>query len=630
MEESISRVVLVVSRQHVKTVKSALERAAQLDRDNKIIPDLGDEDVRISASCSDGLGSYANAPDQFQSQAGTGATTSGVALAPSDLTQQQRFPRLQFDVISGEYVDPSLLDDRIQREPRPTGDLLSSLIAEVPGDPDNRISFSPLEFDVASGEYIEPSTSHPGCENSRGLDPKRLRVPTNIPYPLHIHGSNETLDAGELEHLKLMIIEDLGLDGLSKDISISYHVSKTASPLQANQQSPVHKALRRALTTFLCPSSSPHTLTVETLVTAFPNGYSVYKPMLLLPHNALSSAPWQSLISTHPVNSEAMGRVWQSMVESVGATHIAINSPIPLSTSPTSTSSPSTITTSKENILRSPANLTPLYGDFGPAPTSHTIMSPTAVDFMNTLWVTTRQNGIWQTWAPLYTMFSRGNLREKARILTLPSVKTDLDSASAAVDLYAGIGYFAFSYKKSGEELESGIKQVLCWEINPWSVEGLRRGAEMNGWTCRVFQSSEDERHHVLYPVDNSHSSHVDLLVFQTSNEGAGRDYASVPSPKLPIRHVNLGLLPSSKLSWRVAVTMLDKQRGGWIHVHENVGIKDIETKRRAVEQEFQSLVAQVDGLGTKDILVEHVEKVKMYAPGVVHCVFDVFIGGKV
>ena len=38
-------------------------------------------------------------------------------------------------------------------------------------------------------------------------------------------------------------------------------------------------------------------------------------------------------------------------------------------------------------------------------------------------------------------------------------------------DLYAGIGYFAFSYAKAG------VGKVLCWEINPWSVDGLRRGA---------------------------------------------------------------------------------------------------------------------------------------------------------
>ncbi|EER40776.1 conserved hypothetical protein [Histoplasma capsulatum H143] len=42
------------------------------------------------------------------------------------------------------------------------------------------------------------------------------------------------------------------------------------------------------------------------------------------------------------------------------------------------------------------------------------------------------------------------------------------------------------------------------------------------------------------------------------------------------IRHVNLGLLPSSKPSWEGAVKVLDTEAGGWIHVHENVDIKSI------------------------------------------------------
>jgi tRNA wybutosine-synthesizing protein 2 len=112
------------------------------------------------------------------------------------------------------------------------------------------------------------------------------------------------------------------------------------------------------------------------------------------------------------------------------------------------------------------------------------------------------------------------------------------------------------------------------------------------------------------------------------SNEGAGVDYASLPLSKLPVRHVNLGLLPSSKLSWSVAVTMLDKQRGGWIHVHENVSVQDVEAKQIQVEKQFQDLVGTIDVAHGKTVHVEHVEKVKMYAPGVVHCVFDVQIEG--
>jgi tRNA wybutosine-synthesizing protein 2 len=373
-------------------------------------------------------------------------------------------------------------------------------------------------------------------------------------------------------------------------------------------------------------------VTPEALVSMFPDGYCVYKPMLLLPHNAFSSEPWKKLLFTHPADSKLLQPVWFDVAKSVGATHIAINSPIPLQTSTTSDND--TRDYVHENILRSPVHLTPIYGDFGPAPTSQTISSPTAADFKNALWVSTRQNGIWQTWAPLYTMFSRGNIREKTRILNLPSVAMGLDAPSTAADLYAGIGYFAFSYKKRGEGTGEGIKRVVCWELNPWSVEGLRRGAEMNGWTCQIVK--EDMLHHDQ-TIGHMESSKFDedFIVFQMSNEHAEVTYASMGGDGLPVRHVNLGLLPTSRLSWKSAVRMLDVQRGGWVHVHENVGTKDIDSRAKEIWHEFRGLVDEwreekISGDGVRmSVEVGHVERVKMYAPGVVHCVFDVMVGSR-
>ena len=102
--------------------------------------------------------------------------------------------------------------------------------------------------------------------------------------------------------------------------------------------------------------------------------------------------------------------------------------------------------------------------------------------------------------------------------------------------------------------------------------------------------------------------------------------------PKPPVRHVNLGLLPTSKLSWKSAVRILYTERGGWIHAHENVGIKDIESRTKEVEVEFQTLLDEWDEgpdvamKSERKVTVEHVERVKMYAPGVVHCVFDIAV----
>ncbi|KAF1945240.1 hypothetical protein EJ02DRAFT_339171 [Clathrospora elynae] len=540
-EQSHARVVLVVPKQHVKTVKSSLERFGQLDRYCKITPE-----------------------------------------------QEGRS--------SGDTITPN-----------------ASSIPEGPsGDP---VKFPVLEFDVVSGKYVVPRERE-RAQQGVLLDKQRMRVPTTIPYPWVLHEASGPLDDREAHEFKSKMLKDLVLSYLFQDISISYQNSDATSEAPSVIRSPVQLALKQALDALPESALLSLGLTTRELVSSFPDGYSVYKPMLLLPHNAFTSPPWRTLLSTHPADSQLLKPLWQHIASAVDTTHIAINSPIPSTTT----------STQQENILRSPLHLTPLHGSFGPPPTPVTLSSPTASDFRDALWVTTTQNGIHQTWAPLYTMFSRGNMREKTRILHLPSVAASFDVPSAAVDLYAGIGYFAFSYRKSGQGRQNGVARVLCWEINPWSVEGLRRGAKMNGWSCRIITLEESNI------ASNSGVGEEDFWVFQMSNEDAERSDALMGTgarPKLPVRHVNLGLLPTSKLAWGTAVGMLDEGRGGWIHAHENVGVKDIDARTKEVEGEFQRLVDDLKGMGKGSVKVEHVERVKMYAPGVVHVVFDVHIGGR-
>jgi tRNA wybutosine-synthesizing protein 2 len=212
-------------------------------------------------------------------------------------------------------------------------------------------------------------------------------------------------------------------------------------------------------------------------------------------------------------------------------------------------------------------------------------------------------------------MFSRGNIREKTRILQLPST-TPASAAEAVVDMYAGIGYFALSYRKRG------VRPVVCFELNPWSIEGLRRGILGNNWTYHLINP--------LNPTDLSRDvGDVDFIISPTSNI-----HATSLIPRLeslsPIRHVNLGLLPRSRDSWHDAVELIDRKVGGWIRAHENVGEQEMEERKDEVERVFQRYVDECDeGLGRRKASVRHVERVKMYAPGVVHCVFDVWIDGE-
>ncbi|KAH6613435.1 hypothetical protein F5144DRAFT_616378 [Chaetomium tenue] len=285
----------------------------------------------------------------------------------------------------------------------------------------------------------------------------------------------------------------------------------------------------------------------DVLLSNAPKRWVVYEPMVLLPSGSFITQPWPTLLSSlSPSQKEPL---WTAILRHISPankpplTHLAINEGIPLhlgsGSSPTDGDNPNGQQEEpqkkdgddEENVLRSPTHLHPLHGDFGPPPSS-TPTRPSQADFDAALWVTTKQNGLVQVWAPAHTMFSRGNVKEKARLLSFhdddartpnpnpapnpttpqatptpspnpPLTSTPLTSQpppptttktnrtnpptlhnkhNHALDLYAGIGYFAFPLARLG-------LRVLCWELNAWSVEGLRRGAAANGFSVRVISS---------------------------------------------------------------------------------------------------------------------------------------------
>jgi tRNA wybutosine-synthesizing protein 2 len=300
-----------------------------------------------------------------------------------------------------------------------------------------------------------------------------------------------------------------------------------------------------------------------------PKRSSTYPPLLLLPSDAFASAPWRAHLREHPA-------FLAELAHALKVSHIARNAPI----------------AAGGNVMRSPSGLEflhpPGYSSSGPR-------------FEDALWVHTTQNGIRQTWAPEFTMFSRGNVKEKRRVLEFKDVH-----GQEVVDLFAGIGYFVFSY------LKAGATKVWCWEINPWSVEALRRGCAENGWSVRVVKHGEEF-------VDDAGEK---VVVFEESNEHAVQRMKG----RSRVKHVNLGLLPSSRNAWEAALTLV--QNGGCAHVHENVGEQEVERKRDEFVRELQG-IEEAAGRA-RSVCCEHVERVKTFAPGVLHCVFDMRVGGSV
>ncbi|KAL3472114.1 S-adenosyl-L-methionine-dependent methyltransferase [Aspergillus californicus] len=394
---------------------------------------------------------------------------------------------------------------------------------------------------------------------------------------------------------------------------------------------PLQKGIKGFITTHISPSHlSQNNVSPDNLISSLPKRYTIYEPMLLLSPNAFTHPPaWRWLYeSLKEDQKDTLYASIASEFKHLGITHIAVNAPIILTNSQ-----------GFENRMRSPSGLVPLLGDFGPPVSGdhgpEKSMQSTETEYKRAFWVRTVQNhGIVQTWAPLYTMFSRGNITEKARIVDCGSTFEGLDGVSlcgegvqdvAVVDMYAGIGYFVFSY------LKRGVKRVWGWEINGWSVEGLRRGCVENGWGVKVVEVASDGQLNV--PVSELVGSLREtdrVVVFHGDNRFAAgilreiRCLMCIESPAhwIGIRHVNLGLLPTSRDSWSSACEIIDENKGGWVHLHENVDVHEIEDKKGEISANLQKLWSQLCNI-RPGVECRHVEQVKTYAPGVMHCVFD-------
>ncbi|KAF4448295.1 tRNA wybutosine-synthesizing protein 2 [Fusarium austroafricanum] len=337
------------------------------------------------------------------------------------------------------------------------------------------------------------------------------------------------------------------------------------------------------------------------LLNSAPKRFTIYEPMVLLPTGSFTSLPWTTTLLN--VGQDACQQLWFKILQKLSSqakeplTHLAVNEGIPLHKEGEA----------DENVRRSPSGLHTLYGDFGPSDPS--TQEPSQQDFDETLWVSTKQNGILQTWAPKWTMFSRGNVKEKARLLEMGNVTLQ---DSWAIDLYAGIGYFVFSYARLG-------MRVLCWEINPWSVEGLRRGAIANHWSVRVVQGED-----FALSDEEILSGGEQIIVFLESNEEALRRIQSFQANGIAqdIRHINCGFLPTSEPTWRDTWEISAPASETWLHLHENVGADDTETRRQEIQRKFDDWSRGIDRAAEAG----HIELVKTFAPGVWHCVFDVHV----
>ncbi|KAK6008499.1 hypothetical protein QM012_000402 [Aureobasidium pullulans] len=253
---------------------------------------------------------------------------------------------------------------------------------------------------------------------------------------------------------------------------------------------------------------------------------------------------------------------------------------------------------------------------------------PTQDDFDNAAWVSTKQNGKTQYWAPRYTASPRNNTSQSARSLYISNLRTtgiaqSTPKGCTAVDLSAGSGSFAFSYAAAG------IAKVLCWDPNPWSIEGLRRGAMKNKLHVQVHHGAQNQSKAVRI------SSKTKLMAFVEPGDKAPGRIHGLRNSLPPVTHVNCGLLPTSRDLYATAVAILDPRLGGWIHAHERYRTEEVVCEANKLRAEFEALVetldrqrgylTDVEGVFRKPVIC-HIQRTGSETPGVLHCIVDIHI----
>ena len=199
-------------------------------------------------------------------------------------------------------------------------------------------------------------------------------------------------------------------------------------------------------------------------------------------------------------------------------------------------------------------------------------------------WVVRREHGIDFGYNFTQCMWSAGNVTERGRIAN------SNHEGEQILDLYAGIGYYTLPFLSEGAKGPSGERgngrgaaHVVACEWNPVAVKALRWSLSANGLTdvCTIIEG--DNR-------DQEFQSEFD--------------------------RVNLGLLPSSEGGYSLALQAL-KPEGGMLHIHGLASSGN--------EEKWSANLAQTLGKkGSFSCSVEHIERVKWYAPHQRHIVVDI------
>ena len=180
-------------------------------------------------------------------------------------------------------------------------------------------------------------------------------------------------------------------------------------------------------------------------------------------------------------------------------------------------------------------------------------------------------------------MFSSGNVSERIRISNFDC------SDEIVLDLYAGIGYYTLPLL-----VHTNVKLLYACEMNPDSISFLKKNLIHNGVSEKCV-----------------------------INEGNNSSILSNPNIIGEVNRVMLGLLPSSRDGWDLAIQALNP-KGGVLHLHGNCVFKEEEKWAKEVLEDLKKISDKLNR--NFRFKLEHIEKVKSYAPKINHVVLDITV----
>lgn len=213
--------------------------------------------------------------------------------------------------------------------------------------------------------------------------------------------------------------------------------------------------------------------------------------------------------------------------------------------------------------------------------------------------------------------FCSGNVTERMRMARF----TGQRKGETIVDLFAGVGYYTLPFL-----VYAGAQMVHACEWNPNSVTALIENLRKAGVPTVLFSSMEECRRNKDMALLADGEDRKCAVYLGDNNMYASR--GSVISNVAD--RICLGLLPSSVGGWELAVNAL-KPSGGVLHVHENVKEDSISLWVDACCKTFEDLfekyyAADLESMGTVSVTCDHIERVKSFAPRVIHIVADLTV----